>query len=139
MNKKQYDWKDIKLLINNEEIDTTDIKYDVDEVKFEGYFMDDIRPLGKLMPESFNIVEILKKNEEKVIKDVLRMLLNRQPTTDDARRCTRIFAPGIIDKYLFAYEGVVYGRVTYNSFSVTFYPLTDEERSTNDPISILKL
>lgn len=73
---------------------------------------------------------------EDCIKAVLRQLLKREPTIEDAAKTHRLFKDGEINKYTLAYEGVELGVVQHNypevcmsppmdyqyKFSVTFTP-----------------
>lgn len=59
-------------------------------------------------------IRLYREAEEKVIKSVLRSLLKREPTMEDASKCTRIFKPGITDQYDLEFEGICLGQVKYN-------------------------
>lgn len=53
--------------------------------------------------------------EEKVIKDVLRQLLKREPTLEDAKDLHRFQQEGEFDKYYLAYKGLKLGTVYRNT------------------------
>ena len=60
---------------------------------------------------------------EKVLKDVLRQLLKREPVLEDAKRLTRYTYQGVFEYYDLAFDGVKVGRVTYGGASVVFEPV----------------
>ena len=63
---------------------------------------------------SRQIISSIHKAEEDVIKQVLKELLKRNPTFDDAKKVTRVFREGLYDKYTLAYDGSPLGIVEMN-------------------------
>jgi hypothetical protein len=89
------------------------------------------------MEEKFNIQEVFSRihesmaqAEENVFKEVLRKLLKREPTIEDAKECARLMREGDLDGYSLTYKGLLLGRIQRNYpdlnidtvFSVTFIP-----------------
>lgn len=64
-----------------------------------------------------NILQSYRDAEEKVLKDVLKNLLKREPSIDDAKKLVRVFENGVHDWYHLGYEGVELGIVKYNYYS----------------------
>ena len=64
--------------------------------------------LTKLKKETLSKIE---ECETKVIKDVLRKLLDREPTNEDGNDCVRAFEKGVTDKYQLIYNGTYLGDV----------------------------
>lgn len=67
--------------------------------------------LSKFQKENLSKIE---KCENKVIKDVLRNVLNREPTKEDAKDCVRAFEKGVTDKYQLIHKGIYVGDVIIN-------------------------
>lgn len=67
------------------------------------------------------------KCEEQTIKEVLRKLLDREPTIDDAKRCSQVLSDPWNGSYLLKYNDIEIGIVRYvetdNSFRVEFQPI----------------
>ena len=68
------------------------------------------------LEDSFETIqEFIMKNciqvEEDVIKEILRKILNREPTIDDVKDCTMLSISGVFDEYTFSYRGVTLGLV----------------------------
>lgn len=73
------------------------------------------------------IMQEINKNEETLIKQVLKQLLKRDATLEDFKKVNRVFFGPQTEKYTLAYEGVELGTVEYqncptNHFTVRFYP-----------------
>jgi hypothetical protein len=69
----------------------------------------------------------MKKNEEMVIKQVLKQLLKRDLTLEDFKKVTRVFICNVTEKYTLAYDGEPLGTIKYHNcpeyhYSVKFYP-----------------
>jgi hypothetical protein len=106
---EQYNWDNVKILIRDKEIEgVTSIQFRDNTLELRNEF-----------------IEKYKELEERVVKQVLRLLLNREPTIDDAKKCHRIFKLGIIDKYILAYEGTALGQIIHTGLSVKFIPETE--------------
>lgn len=97
---------------------------------------------GSAMPDM--VAEITRKMmeaEENVIKDVLRNLLKREPTLEDAKDLHRFQQEGEFDKYYLAYKNLKLGTVyrNYNidggKMGVEFVPFEAKdflEQATNE-------
>lgn len=73
-------------------------------------------------------MQSFQEAEEQVLKNVLRQLLRRESTNEDARRVTRVFKCSELDRYDLMFDDVLIGRVRYNfgpinRVSVIFTPL----------------
>lgn len=69
----------------------------------------------------------MKETEEMVIKQVLKQLLKRDITLEDAKKVTRVFFYNDTEKYTLAYDGMALGTIVYRNCpeyhcSVRFYP-----------------
>lgn len=60
------------------------------------------------------ITRKMAEAEEMVIKDVLRNLLKREPTIDDAKDIQILKIEGCFDWYFLAYKNLKLGKVTRN-------------------------
>jgi len=74
--------------------------------------------------------------EEKVFKDVLRSLLKREPTIEDAKECNFLHREGELDKYGVDYKGMFLGTIqrvfpdmnsTKHEYMVVFMPASDND------------
>lgn len=79
--------------------------------------------------------------EEKVVKEVLRNLLKREPTIEDAKDLTKFYMDGQFDKYHLAYKNLKLGNVHFNmaldgkNFGIEFIPCDTKdflELATNE-------
>lgn len=61
------------------------------------------------------ITKQMMEAEENVIKDVLRQLLKREPTLEDAKDLHRFQKEGEFDKYYLAYKNLKLGTVYRNT------------------------
>lgn len=75
------------------------------------------------------INRIIRDNEEKVLREVLRQVLKREPELADAKECTKCYMPGEPFNYILAYKGQALGCVKFNlplgraiDFSIVFEP-----------------
>lgn len=89
------------------------------------------------METRFIVNEVITKMlaaEEKVVKDVLRSLLKREPTIEDAKDLHMLKMEGIEDSYDLAFKKLKLGRITRNfsldkdyKMGVTFTPFSDKD------------
>lgn len=72
------------------------------------------------------VVNEMIKCEEAVIIRVLSDLLHREPTIEDAKRCTRIYNTphkGLgYTPYNLAYDNIILGVIDISDYKVTFTP-----------------
>ncbi len=61
-------------------------------------------------------LEKISECEDEVVKKVLRILLDREPTKEDAKQCIRAIEKGVTDRYTLIFNGVRLGDVI-NEFS----------------------
>jgi hypothetical protein len=66
------------------------------------------------------LTKIYQEAEEKVVKDVLRALLKREPTIEDAKNTQRLFKPSKENGYTLAHLGIEVGEIEYK------YPSLEE-------------
>lgn len=60
------------------------------------------------------LTDMIAKAEENVIKEVLRQILKREPTLEDAKDLHRFQKEGEFDKYYLAYKNLKLGTVYFN-------------------------
>lgn len=71
---------------------------------------------GSALPDMMvQITKQMMEAEENVIKDVLRQLLKREPTLEDAKDLHRFQKEGEFDKYYLAYKNLKLGTVYRNT------------------------
>jgi len=97
---------------------------------------------GSAMPDIMaEITRKMMEAEENVIKDVLRNLLKREPTLEDAKDLHRFQQEGEFDKYYLAYKNLKLGTIyrNYNieggKMGVEFVPFETKdflEQATNE-------
>ena len=63
------------------------------------------------------IVSKYREAEEKLLKDILRTYLEREPTDEDAKLITKYAEAGNFDYYFLAIEGMKVGKVTIKHYS----------------------
>ena len=79
------------------------------------------------------ITKKLAEAEENVIKEVLRKILEREPTLEDAKDLQRFHQEGEFDKYYLAYKNLKLGTVYRNTnletgkMGVSFVPFGDKD------------
>ena len=67
-----------------------------------------------------DLIKVLRNKEEALIKDVLKKVLDREPTLEDARKCNRGIFRGDPNKYLFSYRGVTLGTMNRFGYRADF-------------------
>lgn len=60
------------------------------------------------------IINKIQELEVNILKEVLRQILKREPTLEDAKDLTRFKRDGEFDKYYLAYKNMKLGTVHYN-------------------------
>ena len=70
---------------------------------------------GSALPNMMaQITKQMMEAEENCLKEVLRQLLKREPTVEDAKDLQRYQKEGYFDKYYLAYKGLKLGTVFMN-------------------------
>ncbi len=59
-------------------------------------------------------VQHVRQKEEELIKSILRQVLQREPTIEDAKDCHRLYHQGEPLNYDFAWKNMVLGHVRFN-------------------------
>lgn len=73
---------------------------------------------GSALPDMMaQITKQMMEAEENVLKDVLRNLLKREPTLEDAKDLHRYQQEGEFDKYFLAYKNLKLGTV-YRNYNI---------------------
>lgn len=60
------------------------------------------------------LIDKLRNHEEQVLRDIMRQVLNREPTIEDCKDFQRIFLQGEAN-YTLAYKGIDLGKVVFNT------------------------
>lgn len=113
-------WENISVKISGEQIPVgkiKSIKY-VDGKKVESYLsIEEFEAEQKLINEGYmaKIIKSYVEAEDNVIKEVLRQILKREPTLEDAKDLCKFQQEGEFDKYVLAYKNRKLGTVYINS------------------------
>lgn len=59
-----------------------------------------------------SIAAIVNRAEEEILKKILREILQREPTIEDAKDCTLFFSEGNLSDFDIAYKGVKMGSIS---------------------------
>jgi hypothetical protein len=72
------------------------------------------------------IIKVQVMAEANLIKSILKIIVGREPTIDDAKMCTFVSKEGIPNKHLFYYKNSIMGCITrefkMNEYTVSFDP-----------------
>ena len=60
-----------------------------------------------------SLYKLVHDSHEELLKKVLRMALKREPTIEDAKRCTITYRNDPLEGYPFSMDGVTLGHVKF--------------------------
>ncbi len=98
-----------------------------------GFFAKPVLPAVPLWDMMAQITKNFAEAEENVLKEVLRQILKREPTLEDAKDLHRFQQQGEFDKYYLAYKNLKLGTVYRNTnieggkMGVEFVPFENED------------
>jgi hypothetical protein len=106
--KNNYSWKNVKVMLAGKELPVKSVKYDESK-------------------EKNDVIYQLKQKESEVITNVLKQVLKREPTADDALKLTKIVKSEAANNYIIAFNGIELGRIYFDLVknTVSFIPFKE--------------
>lgn len=109
--------------VDNDEMDVIPVKFT--PIDMPDWLIDHQRLMND------HIKDVTHKTEE-IIKIVLRQVLHREPTIEDAKDCTKAYAEGEPLDFYFLWKSICLGKIVYKlggpDTNITFEPTKEFKR-----------